>query len=307
MFKKYLDLYNKLFVLWVILGGLAAYFFPDTILIFKDYMDYFFALTMFGIGMVLKGEDFVNIFKNLKQVLIGVVSQFTIMPGLAFILVYLFSFSDAFSLGLILTGSAPGAMASNVLSYLAGADVAYSVSLTTVSTLLAPVLTPAITLLLAHQLFEIPAFEMFLSVFWMVILPLLAGIAINHYSKEKVKSVGEIFPALSTTFIVFICAMVIAGNHDYLPLLGIDIFAAAVLLNLSGLTLGYLVGKTAKFEINKRRALSIEIGMQNAGLGSVLALKHFNEQAALPAVIFVFICIFSASLLVPYWSRNPVR
>jgi bile acid:Na+ symporter, BASS family len=304
MLKRILVTYNKLFVLWVIIGGLIAYFFPDIVLIFKNYMEYFFALTMFGIGMVLSVDDFINIFKNIKVVLIGVIAQFTVMPILAFIIAYLFSFSDEFSLGLILTGSAPGAMASNVLSYLAGADVAYSVSLTTSSTLLSPILTPLLTLLLANQLFEIPALDMFISVLWMVILPLFTGIIVNHFFKNKMKSFSQVFPAVSTTFIVFICAVVIAGNHDYLPSLNLNIFIAAVLLNVLGLSLGYLIAKLSDFDLLKRRALAIEVGMQNAGLGSVLALKHFNEQVALPAVIFVFICIFSASLLVPYWTRN---
>ncbi len=304
MFKRLLIFYNKLFVIWVILGGLTAYFYPFFILSLKNYMEYFFALTMFGIGMVLNAQDFVNIFKNIKTVLIGVVAQFTIMPFLAFLIAYLFAFSDEFSLGLILTGSAPGAMASNVLSFLAGADVAYSVSLTTVSTILSPILTPALTLLLAHQIFKIPAFDMFVSVTSMVVLPLFIGIIINHYFGNKLEKIKEIFPAVSTTFIVFITSVVIAGNRNYLPSLTIGIFIAAVLLNVAGLGLGYFVGKAADFDLLKRRALSIEIGMQNAGLGSVLALKHFNEKVALPAVIFVFICIFSASLLAPYWSKN---
>ena len=277
MLKRILVLYNKLFVIWVIIGGLVAYFFPDFVLLLKDYMEYFFALTMFGIGMVLSLEDFLNIFKNIKVVLIGVAAQFTIMPGLAVLIAYLFSFSDEFTLGLVLTGSAPGAMASNVLSYLAGADVAYSVSLTTASTLLSPILTPALTLLLAHQLFEIPAFDMFISVLWMVVVPLMLGIVFNHYFKEKIKSISQIFPAISTTFIVFICAVVIAGNHDYLPSLNLNIFIAAVVLNILGLVLGYSVGKVSNFDLLKRRALSIEIGMQNAGLGSVLALKTLEK------------------------------
>ena len=145
---------------------------------------------------------------------------------------------------------------------------------------------------------------MFINVLWMVLLPLAAGIIINHYFKAKAESLNQAFPALSTTFIVFICSVVIAGNHSYLPSLNLNIFIAAVLLNVSGLILGYLVAKISNFDLLKRRALSIEIGMQNAGLGSVLALKHFNEKVALPAVIFVYICIFSASLLVPYWTKR---
>lgn len=302
--NRLLSLYNRLFVVWVVLGGLAAYLYPDFFVPMKPYMEWFFALTMFGVGMVLDPRDFVNIFKNIKVVLVGVVAQFTIMPLSAFVVAKLFFFSDDFALGLILTGSAPGAMASNVLSYLAGADVAYSVSLTTCSTFLAPLLTPLLTLTLAHTLLEIPFWSMFFSVCRMVLVPLVLGLAIKRVFHDRIDPISRVFPAISTTFIVFICALVIALNNAYLPKLDAWIFAAAVLLNVMGLFLGYTTGRLFGFDLLKKRALSIEIGMQNAGLGSVLALKHFNERVALPAVIFVFICIFSASFLVPFWSRS---
>lgn len=144
--NRLLQIFNSLFLVWVILGGLAAFLYPGLFIPLKSYMELFFGLTMFGVGMVLNPQEFVNIVKNIRTVIIGVTSQFTIMPFLAFFISKLFSFSDEFSTGLILTGSAPGAMASNVISYLAGADVAYSVSLTTASTLLAPLLTPFLTL-----------------------------------------------------------------------------------------------------------------------------------------------------------------
>jgi len=300
--NRLLGLYNQLFVLWVILGGVAAFFYPSCFIPLKEYMDYFFALTMFGVGMVIKPEDFVAIFKQFKIVLIGTAAQFTIMPILAFIISKAFAFSKDFSLGLILTGSAPGAMASNVISYLAGADVAYSVSLTTASTLLAPVLTPLLTLTLAHTLFDIPFWGMFFSVSKMVLLPLFIGLVVKRLFNEKIEPLSKIFPAVSTTFIVFICSVVIALNTQYILQIDNRIFLAAILLNLLGLALGYFTGKIAGLDILKRRALSIEVGMQNAGLGSVLALKHFNEKTALPAVIFVFICIFTASLLASVWS-----
>jgi len=236
----------------------------------------------------------------------GVVAQFTIMPLSAFAVAWLFSFSREFSLGLILTGSAPGAMASNVLSYLAGADVAYSDSLTTVSTFLAPLLTPLLTLTLAHTLLEIPFWAMFWSVCRMVLAPLVVGLLLKALLKDRADPITRGFPAVSTTFITFVCALVIALNRSYLPNIGPWIFAAAVILNLAGLSLGYGVGKLCGFNTLRRRALSIEIGMQNAGLGSVLALKHFSETVALPAVIFVFICIFTASILVPIWSKSAV-
>lgn len=301
---RVLSIFNRLFVLWIILAGIAAFYFPGFFIPLKKHMELFFALTMFGIGMVLRPADFVNILKNIKVVIIGVVAQFSIMPLSAFFVSKLFSFSKDFSLGLILTGSAPGAMASNVLCYLAGADVAYSVSLTTASTLLAPVLTPLLTLLLAKTILEIPFWDMFFSVSKMVVIPLFLGIMIKNIFDARVERISRIFPAISTTFIAFICALVIALNKQYLLKINAWIFMAAIVLNISGLFLGYMVGKVFGFNTLRKRALSIEIGMQNAGLGSVLALKHFNEKVAIPAVIFVFICIFSASLLVPIWSSR---
>ena len=305
--QRFLSIFNKLFVLWVILGGIAAYQYPHIFASMKPYMEWFFALTMLGVGMVLDPSDFINIFKHFRVVLVGVTAQFTIMPFGALLVAIVLRLPDDFKLGLILAGSAPGAMASNVLSYLAGADVAYSVSLTTVSTFLAPIMTPLLTLLLAKTMLHIPFWSMFLSVMWMVLVPLLVGIGLRKIFGKRLETVQQIFPAISTLFIVFICAVVIALNKNYLLQLNFHIFAAAILLNLFGLVMGYLTGMVAGFDLLKKRALSIEIGMQNAGLGSVLALKHFNERTALPAVIFVFICIFSASILVPVWSQRGAK
>ncbi|MBN2103468.1 bile acid:sodium symporter family protein [bacterium] len=302
--NRFITIFNKLFIVWVILAGVSAYYFPHLFLHLKKYMELFFAITMFGIGMILKPADFIHIFRHYKAVLIGVLAQFTIMPFSAWLLSKCLSFSREFSLGLILAGSAPGAMASNVLSYLAGADVAYSVSLTTVSTLLSPLLTPLLTLTLASELLKIPFWNMMISVAYMVLVPLIIGFFVKWIFHDKVEPVVKVFPAISTLFIAFICSLVIALNRNFILKIDGFILAGVLLLNLSGLGLGYLVGKLAGFEILRRRALSIEIGMQNAGLGSVIALKHFNEQVALPAVIFVFICIFSASFLVSLWSNS---
>jgi len=301
---RVIDTFNRLFVLWVILAGILAFLYPGLFIALRDYMELFFACTMFGIGIVLNPQDFINIFKNFKVVLIGVAAQFSIMPVLAFIVSKSFSFSDELSLGLILTGSAPGAMASNVLSFLAGADVAYSVSLTTASTFLAPVLTPLLTLFLANTILDIPFWELMKSVSIMVLLPVIFGIVLRKVSGSKIESYTKIFPVISSLFIAFICGLVIALNRDYILNITLWIFIAALLLNIGGLSLGYLTGKISGFDKLKKRALSIEIGMQNAGLGSVLALKHFNEKTALPAIVFVFICIFTASVLVPIWSKT---
>ncbi|MFA5088293.1 MAG: bile acid:sodium symporter family protein, partial [Candidatus Omnitrophota bacterium] len=215
-----------------------------------------------------------------------------------------FSSVQEMSVGLILTGAAPGAMSSNVLSYLAGADVAYSVSLTTVSTLLSPLLTPFLTYLLAREILDVPFWGMFWSVAKMVVFPLLLGFWIRSRFDKQVSGVVKIFPAISVTFIVFICSLVIALNKEYILKMNPQIFWVVLLLNLAGLGLGYLVARGCRFDILKTKALTIEIGMQNAGLGSVLALKHFSERAAIPAALFVFVCIFTASILVQIWQRE---
>ena len=142
------------------------------------------------------------------------------------------------------------------------------------------------------------------SVSMMVLLPLIFGIFLRRISGPKIEPYTKIFPVISSLFIAFICGLVIALNRDYILNITLWIFIAVLVLNFGGLSLGYLTGNIFGFEKLRKRALSIEIGMQNAGLGSVLALKHFNEKTALPAIVFVFICIFTASILVPVWSKT---
>jgi BASS family bile acid:Na+ symporter len=304
MFNKILSFYTKYFAVWVVLFGLAAYIWPGPFVALKDYMDWFFALTMFGIGVVLQGEDFKRIAQKPVIVLIGSVTQFSVMPVGAFLLAKLFNLPPEIAVGLILTGSAPGAMASNVMSYIAKADTAYSVSLTTVSTLLCPVLTPGLTFLLAGSMLEIPFLDMVVSVMKMVIVPLFVGFGVRHYFKSKVEKILPVFPAISVTFIIFICSLVIALNKHYLAQVTGVILAAGIILNVYGMLAGYGVGSVFRMETSRRRTLSIEIGMQNAGLGTVLALKHFSEKTAMPAAIFVFICIITASLMAAVWQRT---
>ncbi len=304
MLGKILSFYTKYFAVWVIIFGVVAYQVPKPFVALKDYMDWFFALTMFGLGAVLQIEDFKRIAQKPIIILIGCCSQFSIMPLGAFLLAKLFSLEAEITVGLILTGSAPGAMASNVMSYIAKADTAYSVSLTTVSTLLAPLLTPGLTFVLARSRLEVPFWEMMGSVMKMVIVPLFIGFGVRHYLKEKIEKISAIFPAISVTFIIFICSLVIALNKDYLVNVTGVILAVGVLLNIYGMLAGYGVGSAFRMEVRRRRTLSIEIGMQNAGLGTVLALKHFGERAAVPAAIFVFICIITASIMAEVWQRR---
>ena len=304
MLNRILSFYTKYFAVWVLLLAVVAYFLPGPFIKLKPGMDWFFALTMFGIGAVLQIDDFKRIIQKPVIVLIGCCAQFSIMPLGAFLIAKLFGLPNEIAAGLILTGSAPGAMASNVISYIAKADTAYSVSLTTVSTLLCPLLTPGLTFLLAGSMLEVKFSAMVVSVMKMVILPLLAGFAVRHFLKEKTNKILAIFPAISVTFIVFVCSLVIALNRDYLAEVTALILAAAVILNIYGMSAGYGAGPLFRLDNKRRRTLSIEIGMQNAGLGTVLALKHLGEKAAMPAAIFVFVCIITASVMAELWQRN---
>jgi len=304
MTARALRFYTKYMAVWVVALGAAAYLKPAPFVAMKPCMNGFFALTMFGIGAVLHWEDFKKIAETPIVVLIGVVAQFTVMPLGAFLVAKAFGLPPLIALGLILTGSAPGAMASNVLCYIARADVAYSVSLTSVSTLLTPVLTPGLTYVLARSIIKVDFWEMFFSLVYMVIIPLVIGFLVRHYFRRAVEKVLDVFPAISVTFIVFICALVIALNKGRLAEITGMVLIAVLVLNLGGMLLGYGIGKASAFGLRRRRALSIEIGMQNAGLGTVLALKHFEPQAAVPAAAFVFICIFTASIMAEIWRNR---
>lgn len=304
MMSKALVTYTRFYALWVVLLGLLAYGLPAPFLFVKPYMTWFFGLTMFGIGVTLEPADFKRIAQQPVLVLIGCTAQFTLMPLGAFALSHLLGLPPEVAVGLILTGSAPGAMASNVMSYIAKGDVAYSISLTTVSTLLAPLMTPGLTLLLAGNRLDVAFWPLFLQVCWMVVVPLLAGFAVRARFREGIEPVLDLFPAISATFIAIICAVVIAANRNYLPQVSALTLVACITLNLYGLAAGYGVARAFKMNPARRRTLSIEIGMQNAGLGVVLALDHLGERAAIPAAIFVFVCILTASALPILWGRR---
>ncbi|MBN1844801.1 MAG: bile acid:sodium symporter family protein [Sedimentisphaerales bacterium] len=304
MFNKVLSFYTKYFAVWVLLFGAVAYGCPAPFVFLGGGMKWFFALTMFGIGVVLKPEDFRRIAEKPWIVLVGSLGQFTIMPLGALALTRLLHLPPPIAVGLVLTGSAPGAMASNVMSYIAKADAAYSVSLTTVSTLACPILTPGLTKLLAHTILPVSFWAMFFSILWTVVLPLLAGFALRLLLRGRIDTIVGVFPAVSVTFIVFICSVVIARNQGYLRQVTLLVLLAVVILNLYGMGMGYGLGRLFGMNQARRRTLGIEIGMQNAGLGTVLALEHIGEQAALPAALFVFICIITASILSELWRRN---
>ena len=304
MLNKIFQSFTRLLVLWVLLAVGVGYLWPGVLIVLKDYTNWLFALTMLGIGAVLTIEDFIPVVKKPHTVLLGTLAQFAIMPALGFIIAKALNLPPTLALGMILVGAVPGAMASNVISYLAKADVAYSIALTSTSTLLAPILTPTFTYIFGRTFFEIKFWPMFISIIQMVIIPLLLGMGIKHLFRQKLESFVEFFPALSTVFIAFICGLIVALNKDYLASVTAIILLAVILQNFFGLLSGYGTGILYGFDQKRRRTLSIEVGMQNAGLGAVLSLKHFSAQAAIPNAFFATWCIITASVLAEMWGRR---
>ncbi len=238
--KKILRFYTRFFGLWVLIGFIAAYFYPRVFIPLKPGMEWFFAFTMLGIGIVLNLDELKAVLKAPGIIILGVLAQYSIMPLLAFLFTKLFSLSSAFSLGLILTGSAPGAMSSNVISYLARADVSYSVSLTTVSTFLSPVLTPFLIYILAHSYFKVNFWTMFSGILKMVVIPLSIGIFLKIRFEKRLQPFIAIFPAISVTFIVFICSLVAALNRHFIAQMSMFVLLIVFLLNVSGYSLARL-------------------------------------------------------------------
>ena len=291
-------------LVWVVVFAVIAYIFPDLFRIFKPSINWFFATAMFGIGLVLKSEDYRNIFKSPISVLFGTLCQFTIMPGLSFLIGKLMKLPDEWLLGLVIAGSAPGAMTSNVISYLSKADVAYSVSLTTVATMLSPVLTPLITLFLVGRDIPVGFWPMFKTIAYTVVVPLFAGFIIRKIFPKAISRIDDIPSLISVISIVIITSFVVAANVDSISKATGLVLGAVILVNLLGMVLGYYSGNLFAFSFKRKKTLAIEIGMQNAGLGVVLAITHFNSNVAVPAAIFTIWCIISATLFTKIIAKH---
>ena len=306
MFNTICKKTSQLLIVWVIAAVIVGYTHPSLLAWMKPHLDWLFALTMLGIGMVTNPIDYKPMLQQPKAIGLGMLAHFGIMPLASFIVAKLLNLPPELALGLILAGAAPDAMASSVVSYAAHADVPYAIALTSVTTLVAPVLTPAFTYIFGHVYIKIPFFPMFFSIIKMVIVPLAIGLTIKHYFKSKIEKIEDFFPAISSIFIACICGLVVALNREYIHNITWLIFAAVVLLNTAGLVLGYWAGAVFGFDIKRRRTLAICVGMQNAALGAVLALKHFGAQAAVPNALFATWCIISASIVAWFWNKTDV-
>lgn len=312
---KFLIKFSEWFPLWIVLGCLWAWVDPDHWKWFKPFVSPGLGVIMLGMGMTLRFSDFADIMKQPKLIAIGVGAQFLIMPLAAYVSAKFFALPTDLALGLILVGCCPGGTASNVICYLAKANVALSVLLTMCSTFIAVAMTPILTKWLAGQFMAINAWELFLSMIQVVLIPLLLGLLINAivdrmWQKEKIRSiVGVVGPLVSVVLIVLVVGSIVASGKEKIVLAGYSLFAAVFALHALGFGLGYLMSKVFRCPPSACRTISVEVGMQNSGLGASLAQKHFSAlpMAPIPAAISaVFHCLIG-SFLAWVWSKKSVK
>lgn len=305
--EKISDFVGKYMAYIVIAVAALALFVPSSVSFIKtSYVNTLLGIVMFGMGLTLKPSDFKVVFSRPKDVIIGCISQFLLMPLLAFLLTKLFQLPTELAVGVILVGTCPGGTSSNVMTYLSKGDVALSVGMTAVSTILAPLLTPLLTLLYAGQRIDVDVLSMFLSIIKVVLLPIVLGFVINHFFRAITEKVVRILPLISTTAIVAIVAAVVSANSAKIFTSGLLILAVVVLHNLLGYAAGFSVGKLLKLDQTKCRAISIEVGMQNSGLATSLAATHFAQYplATIPGAVFSVWHNISGAILANIFART---
>ncbi|MCG3088893.1 bile acid:sodium symporter family protein [Sporosarcina cyprini] len=303
-FIKFSQFIGKTFAIWVLVFAALAFFMPAQFVGLGKYISILLGIVMFGMGMTLTLKDFGEVIRQPKSVLIGVLSQFIVMPLLAYGLAKGLNLPAEIAIGVILVGSCPGGTASNVMTFLAKGNTALSVAVTSVSTLLAPILTPAIIYVLASEWLEVSAANMFMSVVKIVLFPIVLGLIVQFFLKEQAKKSVDIMPLVSVIAIVLIVAAVVAGSKEKIVESGLLIFAVVILHNGLGYLFGFLIAKLFKLDYPDQKAISIEVGMQNSGLGAALAAAHFSPIAAVPSAIFSFWHNISGPLLATYWARK---
>ena len=298
---------NSTFALWVVLFSLLSFLYPSSFVWISDYISILLGIIMFGMGLTLSLNDFKAVFKQPKSVLIGVVGQYTIMPGLAYGLAVLFQLPPEVAIGVILVGCCPGGTASNVMTYLAKGNTALSVAVTSVATLIAPFLTPVLIMLFASQWLEVSASSLLVSILKIVLLPIILGIIVKLLFKNGVEKSIKALPLISVIGIVAVAAGVVAVNAESIADAALKMIFIVMLHNLFGLFFGWLLARLFRLDEGSQKALSIEVGMQNSGLGAALALAHFSPIAAVPSAIFSVWHNISGPLLATYWGKKHDR
>nr|WP_281350242.1 bile acid:sodium symporter family protein [Allochromatium palmeri] len=286
------------------LAGLIGFIAPETLSNWRAAVMPLLGVVMFGMGATLRPADFRAIVRRPALIGLGVCLQFGLMPLIGWTLAHALALPPELLVGMVLVGAAPGGTASNVICYLARGDVALSISLTAASTLLAVVLTPWLTWVYADAWVTVPVGEMLKSIALVVLLPVIAGVAVNRFAGRWLGQIQSWMPSVSVLAILVIIAIVVALNAGRLGTVGLGLVVAVMLHNGLGLTLGYWGARAFGQDAVRARTLAIEVGMQNSGLAAALALKSFPAAAALPGALFSVWHNLSGAMLAAWWSRR---
>lgn len=294
---------GKTFTLWVIIFAIIAYIMPNHFIWIGAYIVPLLGIVMFGMGLTLSTADFKEVFRRPKEVALGVAGHFIIMPLLAFVLAIGFDLPKEVAVGVILVGCCPSGTASNVMVFLARGNVALAVAIASVSTILAPIVTPLLILLLASKWVNISIGSLFISIIQVVIIPLMLGFVVKKFFGKQAEAGAKALPLVSVISIVLIVSAVVAGDQAQLAKTGLLIFAVVVLHNVLGFFLGFFFARLCGMDLAKQKAVAMEVGMQNSGLGVAIATAHFSPLAAVPSAIFSVWHNISGSVLAFIFSR----
>lgn len=306
---RWSTLATNLFPLWVLLAGALALVQPGCFTWFSGpWIPVGLGVIMLGMGLTLRFDDFRGVIRMPWAVAVGFAGQYLIMPFLGWALARLFHLDTPLAVGLILVSCCPGGTASNVVTYLAGANVPLSVVMTLCSTVAAVVMTPTLTAALAGQYVPVDAWGLFRSTLIVVLVPLLTGLTLHHTVPRLVHAVLPVAPLVSVIFITLICASIIGSSATTLKQSALSVVGAVGLLHLGGFGLGYGLARLCRLGRRDARTVSIEVGMQNSGLGATLAREHFAAfpAAALPCALSATAHSVLGSLLAGYWRWRPV-
>lgn len=293
-----------LFPFGAILVSLIAQWNPGIFTPLKTGIIPLLACVMFGMGMTLSVEDFKRVLKRPSVIGLGVLLQYLIMPFLAWCYAKILQLPLPIAAGLVLVGACPGGAASNVMCYLARGDVALSISMTACSTLLAIICTPFLTWFYLNTSIAVPVELMMISIFKIVILPVVSGLLLNHFLGDRLIKLKQLLPVFSMLAVVMIIGIIMALNHQQLQSLAIGVLLAVFLHNTSGLLLGYTISRTLGLNETECKTIAIEVGMQNSGLAVALAGKYFQAAAALPGAVFSIWHNLSGAMMASYWTRK---
>lgn len=297
----------NLYPVWIILGSLLAYVYPPAFSWFSgNYMVGALALVMLGMGLTLRAEDFKALLKIPGAIFLAAAVQYTVMPFSAYLIARALHLPAALAVGLIIVGCCPGGTASNVITYLARGDVAASIVMTTISSLLAIAATPMLTQVLAGTYLPVDTWGLIYTTLQVVLVPVLLGMGINYKFPKVAQKMNVAGPVVSVIALFFVAGSIVALSANTIAENVVMLVLAAGLLHIVGFSLGYFIARLFGYNHMLSRTISIESGMQNGGLGAVLAKKNFpaDPLTAVPAIFSSVLQNLIGGILATYWRKQ---